>query len=93
MFCAALSLTITYAEVGLAMVVLIRMEKCPSAITIRGFWKSKHYLQELEIAQHTWGHTPSEVSGSERARAVGLGFCFYGDQGGGLGFCGLTLCW
>ena len=45
-----------------------------------------YYLQDLEIIQHTQGHTGRSRLGRENARPWGS--AFIGVEGEGLGFCG-----
>ena len=44
MFCASLSLSITSAVVGLALVIIVTMARYPSILIIRKLWKNKGLL-------------------------------------------------
>ena len=72
---------ITSVVAGPALVVLIMTARCPLAMNIRKLEKIKVYhLQNLEMTQHSWGHTARSWVETE---CTGLGFCFYWGLGWG----------
>ena len=82
--CAGLRLSVVNAGRGPAPVVLIMTVRHPSAITIRTFWENKGLLliEPWNYIAHLSPHRSRGETEREHTH-VGLGFCFYWDQGWG----------
>lgn len=76
--CVSFSLSIMSVIVGRALVFLIMITKCPSAVTIRALGKNAGLLL-TRCGNHTaaWGQTATSQVERGRAKVHGLEFCFY----------------
>ena len=96
LFCAGLSLSITTAVAGLALVVPVRIARHPSAITIRKLWENKGLLLTGpgRYTAHLGPHSKVVDKESSGARAWGT-LPLLGSRPGGKGleFRGLSLYW
>lgn len=95
LFCASLSLSITSAVVGLALVIIVTMARYPSILIIRKLWKNKGLLLTWpgNYTQYIWSHTVRLQGERERVRAWAWSSTFIKVEGGSLGFRVLTLYW